>query len=58
MNVQQRLLLISLAKYFGVQVDIVSDRDQRFISRFLTSFIRLLGSKLSFSIANYPKSDG
>ena len=52
------LFFKNVVKHFGVPADIVSDRDARFTGRFWTCLFGLLGSKLNFSTANHPQSDG
>ena len=47
-----------VVKYFGVLVDIVSDRDTRFTGRFWTLVSNMLGAELKFSIANHPRTNG
>ena len=42
----------------GVSLSIVSDRDSRFTSRFWKGLQLALGTRLNFSIAFYPQTDG
>ena len=42
----------------GVPISIVSDRGPRFTSRFWCSLQKALGTKLTFSIAFHPHTDG
>ena len=42
----------------GVPVSIVSDRDPRFTSRFWPSLQATLGTRLHFSKAFHPQTDG
>ena len=42
----------------GVPISIVSDRDVRFTSRFWKKFHEELATRLHFSIAYYPQTDG
>ncbi|RVX13375.1 Transposon Ty3-I Gag-Pol polyprotein [Vitis vinifera] len=53
-----KLFFSNVVKHFGLPKDIVSDRDARFTSRFWVELFKLLGSKLKFSIANHPQTDG
>ncbi|MBW0552077.1 hypothetical protein O181_091792 [Austropuccinia psidii MF-1] len=42
----------------GIFTNIISDRDPKFKSTLWTNLHRLLGTKLSFSTAYYPQTDG
>jgi len=47
-----------IVRLHGVPVSIVSDRDTRFLSHFWQSLQTSLGSKLKFSTAYHPQTDG
>ena len=47
-----------IVKLHGVPVDIVSDKDPRFVSRFRQSLHEALGTKLQFGTAFHPQTDG
>ena len=49
-----QLYIREIVRLHGVPVDIVSDRDPRFISRFWQSLDETLGTKLQFSTAFHP----
>ena len=52
------LYVREIVRMHGVPVSIVSDRDPCFTSRFWHSLQKALGTKLSFSIAFHPQTDG
>ena len=47
-----------IVRLHGVPVSIMSDRDPRFTSRFWESLQKALGTKLHFSTAFHPQTDG
>jgi hypothetical protein len=52
------LYIKEIVRLHGIPVSIVSDRDPRFTSRFWRSLQEALGTKLTFSTAFYPQTDG
>ncbi|RVW88871.1 Transposon Tf2-8 polyprotein [Vitis vinifera] len=52
------LYVKEIVRMHGVPVSIVSDRDSSFTSRFWHSLQKALGTKLSFSTAFHPQTDG
>ncbi|KZV54294.1 hypothetical protein F511_31650 [Dorcoceras hygrometricum] len=52
------LYVKKIVRLHGVPVSIVSDRDPKFTSAFWKSLHRSLGTKLTFSIAFHPQTDG
>ena len=52
------LYIKEIVRMHGVPASIVSDRDPRFTSRFWHSLQKALGTKLSFSTAFHPQTDG
>ncbi|XP_073294622.1 uncharacterized protein [Primulina huaijiensis] len=53
-----RLYIQDIVRLHGVPVNIVSDRDPRFTSRFWRSFQSALGTSLSLSTAYHLETDG
>ena len=53
-----RLFLDHVYRIHGMPTSIVTDRDARFTSKFWRSLLTLLGTKLSFSTAFHPQTDG
>ncbi|XP_073133589.1 uncharacterized protein [Henckelia pumila] len=52
------LYVQEVVSLYGIPLSIVSDRDQRFTSRFWGSFQRALGTTLILSTSYHPKTDG
>ena len=52
------LYVKEIMRIHGVPISIASDRDPRFTSRFWHSLQKALGTKLSFSTAFHPQTDG
>ena len=53
-----QLYVDEIVRLHGVPVSIVSDRDPRFTSRFWPSLQTALGTRLHFSTAFHPQTDG
>jgi hypothetical protein len=47
-----------LAKYWGLPLDIVSDRDARFMSKFWTMLFKIVGTNLLKHSSYHPQIDG
>ncbi|CAN6721578.1 unnamed protein product [Malus baccata var. baccata] len=47
-----------VVKYHGVPVNIISDRDPRFTSKFWIAFQEALGTRLLYSTTYHPQTDG
>ena len=58
LEVLARLYMDTIVRLHGVPVSIVSDRDPRFTSRFWPSLQEALGTRLNFSTAYHPQTDG
>ncbi|OMO55593.1 reverse transcriptase [Corchorus capsularis] len=52
------LYVQEIVRLHGVPVSIVSDRDSRFVAEFWGSLHKALGTKLNFSTAFHPQTDG
>ena len=53
-----KLYIWEIIRLHGVPVSIVSDRDPRFMTQFLKSFQKAMGTQLSMSTAFHPQTDG
>ncbi|KAA3483558.1 DNA/RNA polymerases superfamily protein [Gossypium australe] len=53
-----KLYVAEIVRLHGVPVSIISDRDPRFTSRFWRALHQALGTRLDFSTAFHPQSDG
>ena len=53
-----KLYVDEIVRHHEVPVSIVSDRDPRFTSRFWPSLQTALGTRLHFSTAFHPQTDG
>ncbi|CAN6552492.1 unnamed protein product [Malus baccata var. baccata] len=58
LNKLAKLFITKIVKYYGVPVNIISDRDPRFTSKFWAAFQEALGTKLLYSTAYHPQTDG
>ncbi|KAM1286042.1 hypothetical protein ACFX2J_000134 [Malus domestica] len=58
LNKLAQLFKSKVVKYHGVPVNIISDRDPRFTSKFWTAFQEALGTRLLYSTAYHPQTDG
>ena len=52
------LYVVEIVRLHGVSLSIVSDRDPRFTSRFWKELQSALDTRLNFSTAFYPQTDG
>ena len=53
-----KLYVSEIVRLHGVQVSIISDRDPRFTSQFWKKLHEALGTRLDFSTAFHPQTDG
>ncbi|PKA59232.1 hypothetical protein AXF42_Ash001325 [Apostasia shenzhenica] len=53
-----KLYIDEIVRFHGVPTSIISDRDPRFASRLWSSLQKAMGTKLSFSTAYHPETDG
>ncbi|KAG8490982.1 hypothetical protein CXB51_014123 [Gossypium anomalum] len=53
-----KLYMAEIVRLHGVPVSIISDRDPRFTSRFWQKLHEALGTRLNFSTAFHPQTDG
>ncbi|KAM2690392.1 hypothetical protein EV1_043581 [Malus domestica] len=58
LNKLAELFITKIVKYHGIPVSILSDRDPRFTSKFWTTFQEALGTRLLYSTAYHPQTDG
>ncbi|KAM1721715.1 hypothetical protein ACFX12_023218 [Malus domestica] len=58
LNKLAKLFISKIVKYHGVPVNIISDRDPRFTSKFWVAFQEALGTQLLYSTAYHPQTDG
>ncbi|CAN6679433.1 unnamed protein product [Malus baccata var. baccata] len=58
LNKLAKLFITKIVKYHGVPVNIISDRDPRFTSKFWVAFQEALGTKLLYNTAYHPQIDG
>ena len=52
------LYVAQIVRYHGIPKSIISDRDGRFTSKFWRSVHQAMGTKLAFSTAFHPQTDG
>ena len=57
-NKLAELCISKIVRLHGVPISIISDRDPRFTSRFWKKLQDALGTKLHFSTAFHPQTDG
>ena len=52
------LYIKEIVRLHGIPISIILDRDPRFTSRFLGKLQKALDTRLNFSTAFYPQTDG
>lgn len=52
---EARLIFRRVVKYLGILTFIVRDRDTRFIKKFWTELLKMLGTELNFSTSFHPQ---
>ncbi|KAM1022688.1 hypothetical protein ACFX2A_044669 [Malus domestica] len=58
LNKLAKLFITKIVKYHGVPVNIISDRDPRFTSKFWIAFQEAFGMKLLYNTPYNPQTDG
>ena len=53
-----KLYIKEIVRLHGIPISIISDRDPRFTSRFWGKLQEALGTRLNFSTAFHPQTDG
>jgi hypothetical protein len=53
-----QLFFNRIVRDFGIPETIISDRDPRFTSSFWSALMQIVGTKLAYSSAYHPQSDG
>ena len=53
-----RLFFDNIVRFYGVPSELVHDRDPRFTSNFWRALFDIMGSRLLFSSAYHPQTDG
>ena len=53
-----KLFVKEIVRLHGVPVSIISDRDSRFVSTFWQTYQNAMGTRLRFSTAYHPQTDG
>ncbi|KAM2918184.1 hypothetical protein FF1_046877 [Malus domestica] len=57
LNKLAKLFITKIVKYHGVPVNIISDRDPKFTSKFWIAFQEALGTKLLYSTTYHPQTE-